>query len=1678
MKKVIYILLGLLFGVNAIVLAGNRNVTCQITFKASDGTLVYPGSAEAPFSEMDIEWEMRHMDRIPVCVAKPGEAGINSSFTNNGRAITLKLDLNVFKKCGDHQPGDNIMIVMTIKKVGHPLNNVTAECAFTVKDLGAFSLLGANGIVFEAPAKPQISVDDITICAGVTGGRLMATIDPPAEAGYTIDWRTSTWGAASDLGNATGDNIEVIGNITATSSYHAILKNAGGVALDTADFIITVNQNPDATAGLAVGGKTDICKGDKVNLISGPNGAATYKWTGGAGNVQNPTDVVVSATGATKFTVTVTDAKGCNDTASVTVTAHSVTLNQTTPISIANGASTPLVANPTYAPNGKQGAEADIVYLWSPGDKLQGGTTNTKTVNTINLTADQDYTIKVTDKYGCASPVTTVKVLVTGSALAVNPVNTEGCNGTEFALDAKVSGGTQPYTITWSNLGGLVLDNVNAAKPKVKNTTPAGTYTDVTVTVTDANNGTPIVKKITVTVGVAPKLSDIKATDLTSTVNVSTLSVTVVPAAPASICTWTPAASINGANVGTSVTTNALTDPIPEFTVTATNADGKCPATSKVTPVRLGDALSATITAPDEICADAANFSVGVTPKGGSGIYTYAWSAPGVVFDDPTAKNPTVTNGATLAGSIVFSVDVSDGNETITKTKTVKVSGVIAATSSTTCTSATKFDGIVVITGGVAPYTIYSNAAGTVPVTGVTWNGNTGTISNLTSGTTYNYFAKDSKGCNVAAIPAMSADCACGAELTLSIPAEIPCAEPGAEVNITITARGGTSYSFRLTKPDGSPIMTVTDEVGPWNFAVKYDVHPAGQYQAKGFVAKTNANPAGCDGNVQGTPNVQFNTMPVFDAQGDITNACAGDILQLRTLGNPSNNTTFEWTGTGIEPNGRLTAVVGTNTYTVTGTNRFGCSATDVVDVTVHPRPDVNIQEGNQAVCLGETVTLTATGATNYLWSPANVVNGVAFTPTTTGKYSATGTNDEGCSDTASVMVVVNNPPVITEQSGDRTIAIGRDVWFSVTAVGQNLSYVWEQESNGAWMQLADANGSIPKISGATTNRITFTGVPESWNGSKFRCVVTGDCGSDMAEFNLSVKECFEIQDVILEMGEGIRPDEIPGDAIDGWYCIGTKIALNASIILEPGEVVQNPRYKWSIDGLRVTYTDSSVLSWVPQYWEDDIVVKVSAYCDGACDTIASKWIRLKARPFEDIKLGIRTSIDPERSFCPGQVIDFSVYGKGLGEHPKYQWYNDIFDKGVSEVLTMTMTETDTWIKVIVTPSSEVCASESSYTDTVHLSVKPDAKPKLHIENSINDTVACRGDQISLIAVYEGAGMNPMITWQRDVWNLGTGQFASIILDGKEKDVWIKCSLYPGNNVCYAGDTLVDYMKIKILEDVGTVAITSDLEEGKRPGDEITFKATTENIIGDNYYEWFVNAMLTNEPTDTYISSILHQGDKVVCAVSGSRICQTRVFSNEIVVDFNRASRDTLVEIHKGEIVKNLNMSKIGDENSTFMLQELPKWGTAVMTYDGVFTYYPARDFVGSDYVKYIVRDRYDKDKFEEGYIYIRVLSNERYFIPNIITPNGDGQNDTWVLNFLQDYPNHLITVYNRSGRVVFQTKNYQNDWNGQGLSPSGYVAHINLPNGIYTYVIDLGNKELIKSWIEIRSDIYRKGNR
>ena len=64
---------------------------------------------------------------------------------------------------------------------------------------------------------------------------------------------------------------------------------------------------------------------------------------------------------------------------------------------------------------------------------------------------------------------------------------------------------------------------------------------------------------------------------------------------------------------------------------------------------------------------------------------------------------------------------------------------------------------------------------------------------------------------------------------------------------------------------------------------------------------------------------------------------------------------------------------------------------------------------------------------------------------------------------------------------------------------------------------------------------------------------------------------------------------------------------------------------------------------------------------------------------------------------------------------------------------------------------------------------------------------------------------------------------------------------------------------------------------------------------------------------------------------------------------------------------------------------------------------------------------------------------------PNVMTPNGDGLNDTFTINGLELYANSKVEVYDRWGNVVYSNEDYKNDWNGDDL-----------PEGTYYYILEV----------------------
>ncbi|MBN9297073.1 MAG: DUF11 domain-containing protein [Filimonas sp.] len=87
------------------------------------------------------------------------------------------------------------------------------------------------------------------------------------------------------------------------------------------------------------------------------------------------------------------------------------------------------------------------------------------------------------------------------------------------------------------------------------------------------------------------------------------------------------------------------------------------------------------------------------------------------------------------------------------------------------------------------------------------------------------------------------------------------------------------------------------------------------------------------------------------------------------------------------------------------------------------------------------------------------------------------------------------------------------------------------------------------------------------------------------------------------------------------------------------------------------------------------------------------------------------------------------------------------------------------------------------------------------------------------------------------------------------------------------------------------------------------------------------------------------------------------------------------------------------------------------------------------------------------------LVSGDDIFIPNAITPNGDGKNDQFIIGGLTKYPGSELSIYNRWQNQVYHSYDYKNDWNATGLNA-----------GTYYYLLKLrqpdGNIRLYKGWI------------
>lgn len=142
---------------------------------------------------------------------------------------------------------------------------------------------------------------------------------------------------------------------------------------------------------------------------------------------------------------------------------------------------------------------------------------------------------------------------------------------------------------------------------------------------------------------------------------------------------------------------------------------------------------------------------------------------------------------------------------------------------------------------------------------------------------------------------------------------------------------------------------------------------------------------------------------------------CQGESALLTAYG----ANTYTWS------NGAGSAVIQVTpatsvTYSVFGTNAFGCTAMATIPVTVLPLPAVSASSSRSLACSGEQVVLTASGANTYTWQNNNQLyfgNPLTLTLETGASLTLTGKANNGCTNSAQVQQIVVECTVLNEQS-------------------------------------------------------------------------------------------------------------------------------------------------------------------------------------------------------------------------------------------------------------------------------------------------------------------------------------------------------------------------------------------------------------------------------------------------------------------------------------------------------------------------------------------------------------------------------------------------------------------------------------------------------------------------------------
>ncbi len=887
----------------------------------------------------------------------------------------------------------------------------TTNLTFTNSSTGCSSLLASGGITVNAlptANSSSVVVSPPSSCGGTDGS--ISGISSTGAATLTYSWNSTP--------SQTTQNLNNVG----AGSYTLTITDGNSCAVTSGPYSISDPTPPTPPTLSLTPGAT--CEGGSATLtVDSPISGATYTWSGPNGYTNTGTSITITplTTNHSGSYDVSTSLSGC--TSGNAAAAVNLTVNPLPYVDI----TTPLIVscdNPIVNLDGSNSDQTNSNFTWTTaagGAFIGAGNTDTETtstpgsytltvVNSVTLCSNNN-TVTVSDNFN--TPNADISVANGGQLDCSNgSLTLQGTGSTNQA------GGNTGITYTWSTTsGGSVIGSGTSL--------PISTAGDYYLLVEETASGCTDETMVTITSNTTLPNAIISNNNPLSCDSTSILLIGSTSTSSGTLSyDWQDATTTTiGTNAAISVSSPG------NYTLEITDISNGCTNNASVTVTQDITPPTVSVVTPIDINCTNTNPTLDGTASAHGANIEYTWTTSGGAIigdtDLDTASTVTAgtynllventTNGCTSNADVVVNLnntpptaDAGANVPFVCGVTTVQLDG----SASTGLGLSYSWDGPGVITSGGTP-TPSVNSTGTFELTVTGANGCTDIAT-------------------VDVTPDLNAPISdAGTDITLTCNDTFPISLDGSG------SEAGMNYSW----------ATITGNIISGSTTTTPSVDQAGGYQL------TTTNPV----NSCFSRDTVFIIMDTIPPTVDVT-ATNGNTITCTSSGvitldgsNSTLGTTYVWqtsNGNIISSSGATAIADAAGDYTLTVTGSNGCSATSSTPLTIvmdTVSPIIIITPVDELDCIGTPVVIDAsnTNGTNetYAWNTGETTNAISVL--SSGIYTLTVTNDNGCSSSENITVINSPGPVADFSATPLSGNLPLNVDFTNNSTGTNLSYNW-----------------------------------------------------------------------------------------------------------------------------------------------------------------------------------------------------------------------------------------------------------------------------------------------------------------------------------------------------------------------------------------------------------------------------------------------------------------------------------------------------------------------------------------------------------------------------------------------------------------------------------------------------------